>query len=119
MKTIIAQTSELSAALTAAELITSAGRYVRPLSDDDGTGTSERIAGLELVARLIRDGSAGDARSEVDPVTETAHLAWWSFFRVTSRSELARQLVAYLATRAAAELLACPVRAHEPLAQAR
>jgi hypothetical protein len=119
MKTIIAQTSELSAALTAAELITSAGRYVRPLSDDDGTGTAERIAGLELVARLIRDGSAGDARSEVDPVTETAHLAWWSFFRVTSRSELARQLVAYLATCAAAELLACPVRAHEPLAQAR
>jgi hypothetical protein len=117
MKTIIAQTSELSAALTAAELITSAGRYLRPLCDDLGTGTAERIAGLELVARLIRDGSAGHARSEVDPVTEAAHLAWWSFFRVTSRRELSRQLVAYLATRAGAELLAGPV-AGEPLARA-
>jgi hypothetical protein len=118
MKTIIAQTSELSAALTAAELITAAGRYLRPLSDDEGTGAAERIAGLELIARLIRDGSAGHARSRVDPVTGTARLEWWSFFRVTSRRELHRQLVAYLATRAGAELLARPVLTDEPLARA-
>jgi len=97
MKPILAETSEMAAALTAAELIASAGRYTRPLRHDDGTGTREQLEGLRLLERLVAEGSAGSAwsRSRGDGAGQTV---WWSFFRVTSRPLLQRQLAAFKAS---------------------
>jgi hypothetical protein len=105
MKLILAETSELTAALTAAELIATAGRYLRPLSHDHGgTGIREQLEGLRLVACLAADGSAGDAwtRFDGDGCEQTI---WWSFFRTTSQPLLQRELAVYLASPAGRALL--------------
>lgn len=104
MKLILAETSEIAAALTAAELIATAGRYLRPLRHDSGTGIREELAGLRLVARLAADGSAGHAwtRSDGDGSEQTI---WWSFFRTTSQPLLQRELDVYLASPPGQELL--------------
>lgn len=104
MKLILAETSELTAALTAAELIATAGRYLRPLSHDHGTGIREKLEGLRLVACLAADGSAGAAwtRSDGDGPERTI---WWSFFRTTNQELLQRELAAFLASPAGEALL--------------
>jgi hypothetical protein len=104
MKLILAETSEIAAALTATELIATAGRYLRPLRHDNGTGITEQLEGLRLVARLAADGSAGTAwtRSDGDGPERTI---WWSFFRTTSQELLRRELAVFLASPAGQELL--------------
>jgi hypothetical protein len=104
MKLILAETSEIAAALSAAELIADAGCYLRPLRHDDGTGTREQLEGLRLLERLAADGSAGTAwsRSRGDGAGQTV---WWSFFRVTSRPLLRRELAAFKASAAGQALL--------------
>jgi hypothetical protein len=97
MKPILAETSEISAALSAAELIAGAGRYLRPLRHDDGTGTREQLAGLRLLERLAADGSAGSAWSR-SRGAGAGQTVWWSFFRVTSRPLLRRELAAFKAS---------------------
>jgi hypothetical protein len=104
MKLILAETSEIAAALTAAELIATAGRYLRPLGHDNGTGITEQLEGLRLVARLAADGSAGTAwtRSDGDGSERTI---WWSFFRTTNQQLLQRELAVFLASPAGQDLL--------------
>jgi hypothetical protein len=104
MKLILAETSELTAALTMAELIATAGRYLRPLRHDRGTGIKERIDGLRLVARLAADGSAGTAWTRPDG-HGPGRTIWWSFFRTTSQPLLQRELAVYLASPAGQDLL--------------
>lgn len=104
MKLILAETSELTAALSATELITTAGRYLRPLDHDSGTGLLEQLDGLRLVACLAADGSAGDAWTRPDGDGRQRTI-WWSFFRATDVELLRRELAAFLASPAGRELL--------------
>jgi hypothetical protein len=103
MKLILAETPELTAALSIAELIASAGRYLRPLRHDGGTGLREQLDALRLVASLAVDGSAGDAWTRAGSGEEP--IRWWSFFRTTDQQLLQRELAAFLASPAGAELL--------------